>query len=218
MYVYGAVFFLGVVAVAYKVSVASHASGNVGMISVAKERLVSGLLHPSEDSSLQGRVEGWRYYLGQLRGSRAFLGLGFGRRIMYGDSTYLSFLIKTGVVGLVAFLLLFGRVTFRGWRYWREIEDPALRAIFLGLWISTVRHLVNGITQADFTSPERVPALIVAVAMMEVLIARARGEPGGNGARSGRALPEVGETGGGGGARVVVDGRLPTNRPSKVGV
>jgi len=210
---YGVVLVLGVMVVVFKSATATHAGG-VGLFEFAKERLMSGLIHTDADASIQGRVQAWTYFTGALKGHWLF-GLGFGEAIVYGDNTYLSFLIKTGIVGTCTFVLLYGVVAIRGWRHYREIEDSFMKAVYLGLWLSTVRHFINGITQSDFASWERIPVLIVAVAVMEVIISHAQRQreemEGGDDA--GKLVDGVGVLGGcwESGAVEATAG-LPTNR------
>ncbi|MFK5951340.1 MAG: hypothetical protein QM500_21505 [Methylococcales bacterium] len=170
---YAVVFALAGMLVVYKIAIHSGDSG--GLFAFAKERLLRAFGDVHEDVSLEGRFQAWDYFMVELSGYWS-LGLGMGRVIVYGDNTYLSLLIKTGVMGLSAFLLFFSVTILRGYFSFKYVTDTYMKAVYLGLWLSTLRHLVNGITQSDFAIGTRIPALIISVALMEIILYNARKE------------------------------------------
>jgi len=159
--------------VIYKVMFSSG-KGGYSLIEFIGQRFFNAVTQSGSDSSLDGRRQGAQmmFDLIETHGNW-FLGLGFGNGVNYGDSTYVSLLLKTGWVGTIAFLVLFGVSSLRAFKNLKYVTDPIQKAILLALFVSTGRHLVNGITQADFTYNVRIPALIISVAIMEVIIVRA---------------------------------------------
>lgn len=132
------------------------------------QRFITGLMEMEKDPSLHGRVEGANYLFTKMKGSW-LVGLGFGSGIVYGDSTVVSLLIKSGVVGTMVVFFMFLFACVRALRQYRYLGNPSQKALMLALLISTIRHLLNGITQSDFALDSRIAALIVSVALMEII-------------------------------------------------
>lgn len=157
----------------FKVVISGGGSAKYNLLEFIGERFVRAITESGQDTSLQGRVAGSEYIFGLIEKHGNWLtGLGFGSKITYGDSTYVSLLYKTGWIGTLAFIALFGHACVRGMRRFRYIASPVHKALLLALLVSTVRHLINGLTQSDFALDTRIPALIVSVAIMEIIIAR----------------------------------------------
>lgn len=158
-------------AIAYK-AVFSSGSSNYGLFEFIGERFFRGVTEAGQDSSLKGRVDSAAYLFGKMGGNWLF-GLGFGGGLVYGDSTLVSLLVKTGLVGTIAFFVMFIQACLHALRRLRYIDNPVQKALMLALLVSTARHLVNGITQSDFALDTRIAALIVSVALMEIIGLRA---------------------------------------------
>jgi len=161
--------------VIYKAVFSSGSSGSYSLIEFIGERLLNAVTQSSSDSSIEGRMQGASYIFQLIdnRGSWIY-GLGFGTGIVYGDSTYVSILMKMGWVGMTAFLLLMIRSLWHAFRNYRYLVEPKQKALVMALMVSTGRHLVNGLTQSDFVDNTRVPALIVSIAIIEIIIFRAK--------------------------------------------
>ena len=168
----------------YKTVISGGGSAKYNLLEFIGERFFSAVTESGQDTSLQGRVVGTEYIFSMIRQYGNWLtGMGFGSNISYGDSTYVSLLLKTGWIGTLAFVAMFGHACVRGMRRFRYIASPVHKALMLALLVSTVRHLINGMTQSDFALDSRIPALIVSVAIMEIIIARGilpqtKGAPG----------------------------------------
>ncbi|TCV83437.1 hypothetical protein [Sulfurirhabdus autotrophica] len=158
-------------AIAYK-AIYATTSSNYGLFEFIGERFFRGVTEAGQDSSLKGRVDSAEYLFSKMDGNWLF-GLGFGSGLVYGDSTIVSLLVKTGLVGTVAFFVMFIQACLNALRRFRFIDNPVQKALMLALLVSTMRHLVNGITQSDFALDTRIAALIVSVAMMEIIGIRA---------------------------------------------
>ena len=63
----------------------------------------------------------------------------------YIHNAYLWLWLKTGLLGLFAFLWLSFRFMSRGFRYWRSIPDHFLRAIILGLTLMYLAMLISNL-------------------------------------------------------------------------
>jgi hypothetical protein len=61
---------------------------------------------------------------------------------------FLWILLKTGWIGLLLFAWFSWRFVHRGFRSWRQVRDPVLRAAVLGSAVAYV-----GIAAANLTSP-----------------------------------------------------------------
>lgn len=157
----------------YTAVISGGGKAQYSLVQFIIERLVRAVTESGQDTSLQGRALGASYIFSMISQYGNWLtGLGFGSTISYGDSTYVSLLLKTGWIGTLAFIAMFGYACVRGMRRFRYIVSPVHKALMLALLVSTVRHLINGITQSDFALDARIPALIVSVAIMEIIIAR----------------------------------------------
>ena len=161
------VFAIGVMLI-YKTIFTSSGSGQYNLLGFIGERFFRGVTEMGQDTSLQGRVEGADYLFGKMDGNWLF-GLGFGSGLVYGDSTLVSLLVKTGLVGTTVFAVMFYHACVRALRRFRHLDNPVHKALMLALLISTVRHLINGITPSDFALDSRIAALIVSVALMEII-------------------------------------------------
>lgn len=159
---------LGMV-ILFKVASGSHSH----LLAFIWDRFSRVFTHAGSDTSIQQRIEGAQALLGDLSGHWLF-GLGLGNGIDYGDSTYISLLVDTGILGTFAFLLLFSVACVRGLRNIRHMPTTYERALLLALTLSTCRYLVNGLSQSDFAVNVRIPALAISIALMEILIVRAR--------------------------------------------
>jgi hypothetical protein len=143
-------------------------TGQYSLLEFIGKRFVFGLTEMGQDTSLQTRIEDASYLFGRMEGNWLF-GLGFGSGIDYGDSTIVSLWIKSGLVGTTVFFFMFFHACMRALSRYRYLVNPIHKALMLALLISTARHLVNGITQSDFTLDSRIAALIVSVALMEII-------------------------------------------------
>ena len=169
--VIGLCVFVGSLAILFYTGFDLGSEGSV--FSFAGDRLMRTFTHSEEDQSIQSRILIYSTMLTYMEG-RWLFGIGLGGGVIYGDNTFVSFVLKTGLLGLASFLFLSITACYRGYKGFKMLTDPWQQAIVLALWVSTVRHLINGLTQADFTDSARVPALIISIALMEVVIFRAR--------------------------------------------
>lgn len=93
----------------------------------------------------------------------------------YIHNAYLWIWLKTGLLGLVAFLWLSVRFLVRGFQHWRDSEDHFLRAVTLGF---TLAYLA--LTISDLVAPSFVQgwSLAICAAIMGVNeVAFAQSEP-----------------------------------------
>jgi hypothetical protein len=164
--------FAVTVAIIYKMIFSSSGAGSYGLFEFIGERFFRGVTEMGQDTSLQGRVQGAEYIFSKMEDNWLF-GIGFGAGVVYGDSTLVSLLAKTGLIGTAAFFVMIIQACLRGLRRYRYLDSPVHKALMLALLFSTARHLINGITQSDWALDTRIAALIVSVAMMEVIGARA---------------------------------------------
>lgn len=164
--------FAVTVAIIYKMIFSNSGAESPGLFEFIGERFFRGVTEIGQDTSLQGRVQGAEYFFSKMDGNWLF-GIGFGAGIVYGDSTLVSLLIKTGLVGTIAFFVMIIHACLRGLRRYRYLDSPIHKALMLGLLFSTARHLLNGLTQSDWALDTRIAALIVSIAIMEVIGARA---------------------------------------------
>jgi O-antigen ligase len=72
--------------------------------------------------------------------------------LSYIHNTYLWLWLKTGLLGLLAFLWLSFRFLSRGFRYWRSIPDSFLRATILGLTLMYFAVLISNLVAPTLVS------------------------------------------------------------------
>lgn len=129
------------------------------------------------------RTQIWQANLDMIR-DRPFLGWGYGnykqfrapyyQRYPQSDTNahahnnFLQMWVDGGVVGLAAFLFLFGSILHLGWRAYRRLSAEAepLRTLALGGTLSVVGFLVGGCTQYNFGDAEVALAMWVIVGLL----------------------------------------------------
>lgn len=117
------------------------------------------------DDSVDWRVIETRYALETFRESPLF-GIGPGneyrppleREILWNEyglrwyihNAYLSIAVLTGLAGLLPFLLLSVLFLLRILAFWKTIDDPFLRAMYLGFGLSFLGQMISNNTQPTF--------------------------------------------------------------------
>jgi len=131
-----------------------------------------------------GRSQIWRANLDMVR-ERPLVGWGYGNYRKFRDayyqrypkadttahahSNFLQMGVDSGLVGLGAFLFLFGVVLRAGWQAYRRslISDEPFRSLALGCTLSILGFLLGGLTQYNFGDAE---VVIVFWAMVGVVM------------------------------------------------
>jgi len=121
--------------------------------------------HPGAD-----RVEIWHYGMKAVQ-THPILGIGFGnfceflkthtdeshRFLVRYNHTHCNILeaaATTGAIGLIIFLLFWGRVGWDMYKSWRDSQDPVQKAIFLTLATTFLAFHIEGLTECTLKDAE----------------------------------------------------------------
>lgn len=161
-------------------------------VSPVRERMLQAF--DSKKSYDSERVVVWQTNL-KIFFENPLLGIGYGenkRRLReyydrYGvpagqfeghaHNQYLHFMAGTGVLGLVAYLLLNGFFLISSWQVYRCNESPSVKALSLGLLMAQVSFALAALTESNFEHARVKYALIFIWAMVMAL--RFPGKPKG---------------------------------------
>jgi O-antigen ligase len=96
----------------------------------------------------------------------------------YVHFTALTWWLKLGILGLLAYLWIMGTVIWSSYRVWREHSDPWLQAVGLAM-VGAFIGLVLAETTASFTgvTPRLTAVFAVAAGIVLAMLADARGRP-----------------------------------------
>lgn len=143
-----------------------------------------------------GRSQIWQANLDMVR-ERPLLGWGYGNYREFRDpyyrrypgadttahahNTFLQLWVDAGVVGLGAFLFLFGVILRKGWAAYRRLTEEPRRSMILGCVLGVAGFLLSGMTQYNFGDAEAVVVMWATVGLLLRLAAEtplARTSPG----------------------------------------
>jgi O-antigen ligase len=129
--------------------------------------LARNMFHPSGDN--RGRVAIYETNLAIIHAHPVF-GLGFGRykaaarpfydahpeadRRSHAHNNYLHIAAEAGLVGLLAFVLVFAVALRKGWTALARAPDGAAWSVAAGAWVGIVAFLAGGVTQYTFGDNE----------------------------------------------------------------
>jgi hypothetical protein len=138
----------------------------------------------AKDSSLQWRNVENEYAFSQIA-SHLLIGLGLGARYRpfdprlpeqeksdlraYIHNGHLWILMKSGLLGYLCLMWLSLAFVLRGFRYWRVIPDPQMRAAALGFTLTYLVLLFVAITHPIFMQSFWVPVIGVMMGLNEVI-------------------------------------------------
>jgi O-antigen ligase len=77
-----------------------------------------------------GRTERWHTGL-QLFFEKPIFGHGQGTYVSHSHNAYLSWMIQYGMVGLIAYLMIFTKVFFHAWQHYRTSSDVWLKQLYM---------------------------------------------------------------------------------------
>lgn len=86
----------------------------------------------------------------------------------HAHSEILQILSSTGVVGLLAYLWIWGSVFWMGIKVWRSSKDPWLKAFYFGVLAALVGFHLQGLTQWNFGDAEVLHNIIFLWALIAV--------------------------------------------------
>lgn len=128
-----------------------------------------------------GRSQIWQANLDMVR-ERPLLGWGYGNyrkfrgpyyqrypgadTTAHAHNTFLQLWVDTGVVGLGAFLFLFGVVLQKGWTAYRRLTEEPRRSMILGCVLGVSGFLLSGMTQYNFGDAEAVIVMWATVGLL----------------------------------------------------
>ncbi|MCS6924958.1 MAG: O-antigen ligase family protein [Candidatus Binatia bacterium] len=133
-----------------------------------------------------GRSQIWQANLDMIR-ERPLLGWGYGNYRKFRDpyyrrypgadttahahNTFLQLWVDAGMVGLGAFLFLFGVILQRGWAAYRCLTQEPWRSMILGCILGVTGFLLGGMTQYNFGDAEAVMVMWATVGVLVRLAA-----------------------------------------------
>ena len=115
-------------------------------------------------------MEIWHYSVAAFR-SHPVIGIGFGNfrqflqshtdekhrfliRYNHSHCNFLEAAATTGIVGLIIFLLFWGRVGWDLFSEWRNARDPLAQAVFLALFTAFLAFHAEGLTECNLKDAE----------------------------------------------------------------
>ena len=90
----------------------------------------------------------------------------------YIHNAYLWIWLKTGLLGLVAFLWLSFRFLQRGFQHWRDSGDSFLRAVMLGFTLAYLGMIVSNLVAPAFVQDYNAAIFAVIMGIGEVILAQ----------------------------------------------
>lgn len=162
------IFVLGVFVVS---NIQVDKSNITAKVEASSEYKAKSIADPLEDSSFLMRVE-LGFYMFQKFLSSPIIGKGLGDTvnykflgnpdvpILYPDNSYLYFLWKTGLIGLILFLLVYFLFLRQCFRVWKKIDNIHYKLWALGIFAGTIGNMVYALLNGNLIKYPKINLLM----------------------------------------------------------